>query len=401
MLAASPVADGDGEVRADLHADRAGQGLAGGIEYSRDLFDGATIERLAGHLVRLLAAVVADPLRSLPEIPLLSAAESQQALVEWNDTAAAYPREACLPELFAAVARALPDAPAIVAPEDIWTYGRLDAASNRLARRLQSLGVGLATPVCVSMDRSPELIVGILAILKAGGLYVPLDAGYPDERLAFMLADAGAGIVLVHAATRERLAGLVHPMKAVEVVEIGEGDPESLDGGPLDVRVPAESLAYVTYTSGSTGRPKGIAVPHRAVVRLVRESNFARLGPGDRMGQVANISFDAATWEIWGALLNGAALVVIPRDVRACPRRSRRGVAGGRGHRAVPDHGAVHPDGPRGAGCLRGSARSAVRGRGGRSGRGAVGAGGRAAAASPPCVRADREHDLCVVAPPP
>ncbi|HKH45434.1 MAG TPA: amino acid adenylation domain-containing protein, partial [Thermoanaerobaculia bacterium] len=294
------------------------EGLAGDVEYSRDLFDGATIERLAGRFARLLAGVVADPRRPLSELPLLSAAERQQALVEWNDMAAAYPREACLPELFAAVALAMPDAPAIVAPgrdgkpAEVWTYGRLDAASNRLARHLQFQGVRPQTPVCLAMERSPELIVGILAILKAGGLYVPLDAGYPDERLVFMLVDSGATIVLLHAETRERLAGWVG---LVTMVAVDEGDWESEEGGPLDVPMPAESPAYVIYTSGSTGQPKGVVVPHRAIVRLVRETNFVCLGPGGRIGQVANISFDAATWEIWGALLNGAAVVVIPRDV--------------------------------------------------------------------------------------
>jgi len=288
-------------------------GLAGDIEYSRDLFDRATVERLAGRFVRLLAAIVADPLRPLSELPLLSESDRHQLLVEWNDAATAYPREACLPELFAAVVRETPEAPAIVASGEVWTYRRLDAASNRLARHLQSLGVGVQTPVCVSMERSPELIVGILAILKAGGLYVPLDAGYPDERLAFMLADAGAGIVLVHAATRERLAG------RARLVEVGAATEEAGDGGPLGMRVPAESPAYVIYNSGSTGRPKGVTVPHRAVVRLVRETGYLPLGPGDRVAQVSNISFDAATWEIWGALLNGATLVVVPRDVVLAP----------------------------------------------------------------------------------
>ncbi|HEX3526029.1 MAG TPA: amino acid adenylation domain-containing protein, partial [Thermoanaerobaculia bacterium] len=298
------------------------EGLAGDVEYSRDLFDGATIERLAGRFERLLAGIVAAPRGPLSELPLLSAAERQQALVEWNDTAAAYPREACLPELFAAVARAMPDAPAIVVPAvgekpaEVWTYGRLDAASNRLARHLQFQGVGPQTPVCLAMERSPELIVGILAILKAGGMYVPLDAGYPDERLVFMLLDAGATVVLLHAETRARLAGWVG---LITMVAVDEGDWEREEDGPLGVLIPAESPAYVIYTSGSTGQPKGVAVPHQAIVRLVRETHFVRLGPGDRVGQVASISFDAATWEIWGALLNGATVVVIPRDVALSP----------------------------------------------------------------------------------
>ena len=284
-------------------------GLAGTIEYARDLFDRPTIERLADGLARLLAGAAAAPRTRLSELPLLGAAEVQQALVEWNDTWSAYPREASLPELFAAMADERPEAAAIVAGDEVWSYRRLDEVSNRLARHLRSLGVGIGTPVCLSLERSPELVAGILAILKAGGVYVPLDASYPDERLELMLADAGAAIVLVHAATRERLAG------RARLVALDGDEWTGEDAGPLGMRVPAEAVAYVIYTSGSTGRPKGVAVPHRAVVRLVRETSYVSLGPGDRLGQVANISFDAATWEIWGALLNGAAVVVVPREV--------------------------------------------------------------------------------------
>ncbi|MFL6202420.1 MAG: amino acid adenylation domain-containing protein, partial [Thermoanaerobaculia bacterium] len=313
-LQVRPLGTGTAKFDLTLVFTESGSDLSCTIEYDTGLFDGATIDRLGGHFARLLEAAAAQPQRPLSELPLLAPAERQQALIEWNDTASAYPREACLQELFAEVAAALPDEPAIVAGSEIWTYRRLDEASNRLARRLRSLGVEPGMPVCLSLERSPELIVGILAVLKAGGVYVPLDAGYPDERLELLLADAGAQVVLVHERTRERLAAL-----APQVIEID--DRGTGEGSPLGIRVPAESLAYVIYTSGSTGRPKGVAVPHRAVVRLVRETNYARLGPGDRMGQVANISFDAATWEIWGALLNGAALVVIPRNVVLAPER--------------------------------------------------------------------------------
>jgi amino acid adenylation domain-containing protein len=292
----------------------AGDHLAGGLEYSLDLFDGATIERTARHLRSLLEAVVSSPDTRLSDLPLLGPAERHQLLTEWNAPVSAYPRESCLPELFERVARERSEMPALVSGEEVWTYGRLDEASNRLARRLRALGVGIETAVGISMERSPELILGILAILKAGGVYVPLDAEYPDERLDFMLADTGAELVLVHGRTRERLRGRG---RLVEV-DAGAGEPEGA-GSFLGVRVPAESLAYVIYTSGSTGRPKGVAVPHRAIVRLVRETNYVRLGPEDRTGHVANISFDAATYEIWGALLNGGAVVVIPREVALSP----------------------------------------------------------------------------------
>jgi amino acid adenylation domain-containing protein/non-ribosomal peptide synthase protein (TIGR01720 family) len=292
--------------------------FAGTLEHDADLFDGGTVERLLARFAALLEGAVADPGRPLPDLPLLLPAELEQVLRRHNATASAYPRDASLPELFAAVARELPDAPAVLAAGEEWSYGRLDAASSRLARHLERLGVRGETAVGIAMERSPELVLGILAILKAGGVYVPLDASYPAERVAFMLADTRAPLVLVHAATRDRLAGQGAPLVAVD-----GGAWEGEDGSPPDPRAgtvtPAESLACVIYTSGSTGVPKGVALPHRAIVRLVRETDYIRLGPGDRMGHVASVGFDAAAYEIWGALLNGAALVVIPRDAVLSP----------------------------------------------------------------------------------
>ncbi|HVR99673.1 MAG TPA: condensation domain-containing protein, partial [Thermoanaerobaculia bacterium] len=285
----------------------------GGIEYNTDLFDGSTAARLAARFEALLSEVVEAPGLPLSELPWLPPAERQQALLEWNDTRSGYPRESSLPELFAAVARSFPGDPAIVAGEtEVWSYRRLDDASNRLARRLRSLGVGLETAVAISMERSPELVVGILAILKAGGVYVPLDADYPDERLAFMLADTGAEVVLVHRRTMDRLQGRA---RLLPVDEMGLDEGDEGGGDPLDVEVPAGSLAYVSYTSGSTGRPKGVAVPHRAIVRLVRETDYVWLGRGDRTAFLSNISFDAATFDLWAALLNGGAVVPVAREV--------------------------------------------------------------------------------------
>jgi amino acid adenylation domain-containing protein len=296
-------------------------GLAGSLQHNTHLFDGSTAERLLARFAALLEGAVADPGRSVADLPLLLPAELGEVLWERNATAAAYPREANLPELFAAVAGEHPDAPAIVSDGEVWSYRDLDEASNRLARHLLRLGVGPESAVGISMERSPELILGTLAILKAGGAYVPLDASYPAERLAFMLADTGAQLALAHAPTWDRVAACGARLVAVDSRATG-GDWEREDARPLAVRgfrIPAESLAYVIYTSGSTGRPKGVGVPHRAIVRLVRETNYVHLGLGDRTGQVANISFDAATYEIWGALLNGAAVVVIPREVVLSP----------------------------------------------------------------------------------
>ena len=259
-------------------------------------FDDAAAMRVLERLAGVLRAFAADPEQRLGDVPLLLAGERHQLLVEWNDTRTAYPREASLPELFAAVATAQPEAPAVIAEDgEMWTYRRLDEASNRLA---QYLNIEPGARVGIAMDRSADLLVAVLAIVKAGGAYVPLDPGYPDERLAFMREDTGCEVVLA---------------------EVDWEAVAACSAAPLPVRVPAEALAYVIYTSGSTGLPKGVAVPHRAIVRLVRDTGYVSLGPGDRTGHVANISFDAATYEIWGALLTGAAAVVIPREVVLSP----------------------------------------------------------------------------------
>ncbi len=286
-----------------------------GAEHSADLFDGATVTRLLAHFQVLLEGIAADPERRVSELPLLSPAERCQILEDWNATAAAYPREASVSELFEAVARELPEAPAIVAGGEVWTYRRLDEASNLLARHLQRLGVRPGAPVGVSLERSAELIVGMLAILKAGGAYVPLDASYPDDRLRFMRSDTGAEIVLVQEWTRVRWEGLGTSARLVEM----DGEWREERPGSPGLRVPAESPACVIYTSGSTGRPKGVAVPHRGIVRLVRETDCAQIEAGDRVSHLSNTSFDAATFEIWGPLLNGGAVVVVPKEVALVP----------------------------------------------------------------------------------
>ncbi|HZF07641.1 MAG TPA: amino acid adenylation domain-containing protein, partial [Thermoanaerobaculia bacterium] len=294
------------------------QGISGLLEYDADLFDRTTAERLLGRYEGLLRGALAAPDRVLWDLPLLLPGEREQVLREWNDTRSEYSRESSVPARFAVRVRERPEAPAILGGEEEWSYGRLDEATNRLAWYLRSLGVGAESRVGVAMERSAELIVAFLAILKAGGTYVPLDTGYPDERLRFLLADTGASVALVHGRTRERLAALG---SAVSLVCL-DGDREAIarwsaaapPGLPLS-GIAAEQLAYITYTSGSTGQPKGVATPHRAIVRLVEGTDYVRLGPADRVAHAANISFDAATFEIWGALLGGGAVVVIEREV--------------------------------------------------------------------------------------
>jgi amino acid adenylation domain-containing protein len=231
--------------------------------------------------------------------------------------AAAYARDAPLPALFAEVVRAHAGAEAVAWGGERLTYAALDARANRLARHLQGAGVRPGDRVGVSLERSAALVTALLAVLKAGASYVPLDPAYPAERRAFMRRDAGlAALVAARAADAGVEAG-----ERVRVVALDE-EGEAIAARPADAPEAAAgggSEAYVVYTSGSTGRPKGIAVSHRAVARLARGADYVRLGPGDRVAQLSNTSFDAATFEIWGALLTGATLVGVGREVSLDP----------------------------------------------------------------------------------
>jgi amino acid adenylation domain-containing protein len=322
------VATGTAKFDLTLFLFEEGDRLRGSLEYNSDVFEAATIRRLLGHFETLLAAAVAEPARAVALLPLLNAAERHQLALEWNDTGSSYPAAASLQELFEAQARSTPEAPAVVlaagAGRSELSYGELNRRANRLAHHLRGLGVGAESRVGLCLERSLELVVGLLGIVKAGGAYVPLDPDYPGERLAFMAEDSGLRVLVGEEQAVERLPQRV--VEGMEVVLLGarlsEPEPGS-DSAVAEnppVRTGGDGLAYVMYTSGSTGRPKGVAVPHRAVVRLVRETDYVRFGPGDRVGQAANVNFDAATWEIWGALLNGAAVVVIPRDAALSSR---------------------------------------------------------------------------------
>jgi len=293
-----------------------GRGLAARVEYDSDLFDEGTVARLLEHFENLLRGIAAHPAQRLSDLPLLGEAERRRLLVEWNDNATEYPRRQCIHELFEAQARQRPEAVAVVFGGESLTYGELNSRANQLAHCLRRHHLDPGAPVAVCLNRSARMVVGFLAILKAGGAYVPLDPCYPRERLAAMLSDTRTSVLLTQQNLLPRL-----PRRGVKAIcldtDSGEIGSQSEENPPN--RATAEDVAYIIYTSGSTGRPKGVAVPHRAVNRLVRKTNYIELDESDRIAQVSNLSFDAATFEIWGALLNGGQLRGIATDVTLSP----------------------------------------------------------------------------------
>ncbi|WP_164021762.1 non-ribosomal peptide synthetase, partial [Pyxidicoccus trucidator] len=287
-------------------------GLLGSINYAADLFREETVQRLATHLQALLEAVVASPDTRLAELPLLTPSERHTLLVEWNDPAAAVTETACIHELFTAQARRPPDAPALILGREQLTYRELDERSNQLAHALRDLGVGPDVPVALCMERSFDLIVGQLGVLKAGGAYVPLDPAYPLQRLAFMLQDCGAPVLLTQDHVRAELPAYDGRVLALDSESTGLARWPTT--APASLTSP-DNLAYVIYTSGSTGTPKGVMVAHRGVPALVRHMASATgLQPGQRMLQFASFSFDAAVYEVATTLLSGATLCLAPRE---------------------------------------------------------------------------------------
>lgn len=266
------------------------------------------VSRLLRHVEATLEGLIANPTRAVSQLSRMTDREARQLLVEWNDTRTPYPRERCIHQLFEDQAALMPDKTAVLFEENELTYGELNRRANQLAHWLRLSGVGPEVLVGICAERSLEMIVGILGILKAGGAYIPLDPFYPLERLAFMLEDAQAPVLL----TQEKLADAL-PAYWGQVINL---DTEwesyiasSSDANPICESAP-ENLAYVMYTSGSTGKPKGVSVTHRGVVRLVKETGYARFSSAETFLQLAPISFDAATFEIWGSLLNGAKLAI-------------------------------------------------------------------------------------------
>jgi amino acid adenylation domain-containing protein len=304
-----------GTMQLDLSLDmvETEQGLSASVEYSTDLFEAATIACILEHFQILLEGIVANPNQRLSDLPLLTQGERQKLLVEWNNTQIDDQQNQCIHELFEAQVARSPDAVAVASEDEQLTYQELNIRANQLAHYLQSLGVGPEVPVGICVERSLEMVVGLLAILKAGGAYVPLDPTYPQERLAFMLNDAQVTVLL----TQARLTKALPQHKASVVcldVDWQANWPENQENPTWlhsTSEATAENLAYVIYTSGSTGNPKGVMVQHSSLVRYI-ETVSVEFGiqPGDRVLQFASLSFDVAAEEIFSCLVQGATLVL-------------------------------------------------------------------------------------------
>lgn len=292
-------------------------GLAGAFEYSTDIFAAATIERMAGHLRWLLESIAAVPERPLSQLSWLSDAERSQLLLAWNATALAYPTEKCIHQVFEAQVQARPEAVVAVFEDMQLTYNELNRRSNQLAHYLRGMGIGPEVFVGVCMERSLEMVVAILGILKAGGAYVPLDPAYPSERLAFMLQETQAPVVLTHGRLAEALSAC--KTRIVRLDAHGESITHEKKTN-VDSRVTSANLAYVMYTSGSTGKPKGVLIQHGGVCNLAEaQLRLFRTQPADRVLQFASLNFDASTSEIFVALQAGTPLHLASRDIVSSP----------------------------------------------------------------------------------
>ncbi len=320
-LVVSPIHIEEGTAKFDLSLMlfEEGEALCGWVEYATDLFDAATIERMIDHFRTLLGGIVAAPQQRITELPLLSEPDRSKILVEWNRTETDYPDSACLHELFEEQVERTPDAVALVCGSQRLTYRELNRGANQVAHYLRGLGVGPEILVALCLERSAELVVGLLGILKAGGAYLPVDLTDPCIRIRSMFEEANVNVVLTRSslARDPRLTGktLVH----LDAKSTFNDQPTT----NLALRSEADQLAYVMYTSGTTHKPKGVAVEHRGVVRLLFGVDYVPFHEKQTFLQLAPITFDASTLELWGPLLHGGTCVLFT-DRIPCPEELRR-----------------------------------------------------------------------------
>ena len=287
-------------------------GLCVAIEYSTELFDESTVARMAEQLRTLLEGIVEEPELEVSALPLLPEEERRRLLTDWNETRVDYPRTSSVHELISAQAERSADRAAVEFAGERWTYAELEERSNRLARYLQGLGVSTGTLVGLYVERSLEMMLGLLGILKAGGAYLPLDSSFPPDRLSFMVRDAGVSVLLTQSALRDFL-----PEHDARVVELDSDWPaiENESATAVSSAAGPENLAYVIYTSGSTGLPKGVPIEHRALVNfLCSMGHEPGMTAADTMLAVTTLSFDIAGLELFLPLLSGARVVVASRE---------------------------------------------------------------------------------------
>jgi len=301
-----------------LSMENTADGLASVWEYNADLFDKATIARMAGHFQTLLEAIVANPQQKVSSLSLLTEQERHQLLVDWNNTTKEYPSDKCIHQLFEEQVELTPDSEAVLFEDKQLTYRELNQRANCLAHHLRTLGVEPEVLVGICVERSLEMVVGLLGILKAGGAYVPLDPAYPPERLVFMLEDASVPVLLTQARLVESLPKHQGRIVCLDTDwEIINRQSEENPGCSLK----PENLAYVIYTSGSTGRPKGVLIEHRALLNLVfwHQETFS-VSSRDRATQIAGLAFDASVWELWPYLSAGASIYIANEQIRIAPK---------------------------------------------------------------------------------
>ncbi|MHC5596852.1 MAG: amino acid adenylation domain-containing protein [Nostoc sp.] len=293
------------------------EGISGFVIYSTDLFDDPTITRMLEHFQILLEGIVANPEERIAYLPLLSESELHQLLIEWNNTQAIYPQDKCINQLIESVAEQNGEATALVFGDEQLSYKELNIRSNKLAHYIKKLGIKTEVLVGLCVERSFDMIIGMLGILKAGGAYVPLDPSYPSERLNFMLEDAQVSVLLTHERWLERLKNsnsqIICLDKDWEMIS-----QEMADN--LTSKVTVDNLAYVIYTSGSTGKPKGVKIEHRGLLNLVfwHQKAFA-VSPLDRATQISGVAFDACGWEIWPYLSTGASIYIVDDETKRSP----------------------------------------------------------------------------------
>ena len=296
-----------------LHIVDTEQGLVATLAYNTDLFEAVTITRMLGHFRTLLEGVAYTPERRVSDLPLLTDAERQQLLVNWNDTRADWPKDLCIHQLFEAQVAQKPDAIAVVLEDQQLTYQELNRRTNQLANHLRVLGVAPEVPVGICLNHSIAMVVGLLGILKAGGVYVPLDPAYPKERLAFMLEDAEVPVLLTQ---EPLLPGLPeHNAKVVCLDSDWEAIAQENAENPICLTTP-ENLAYIIYTSGSTGQPKGVLVSHASIAaHCFNVQRYYELDSSDKVLQFGSLSFDLSLEQVLPTLIVGATLVTMSTNV--------------------------------------------------------------------------------------